>query len=67
VLVIPAEGPHRGSESWEIAAGDEPHIDHVTTDLAAFLEAVGGTAPSRIPVGSPKTEGPARGRARDWR
>ena len=39
VLVVPAEGPHRASESWEIAAGDESHIDHVTTDLAAFLRA----------------------------
>lgn len=38
VLVLPphAEGPER--EHWEIASGDEPHVDFVTEDLVAFLE-----------------------------
>ncbi len=38
VLVLPAhdEGPER--EAWEIATGDEPHVDFVTDDLVAFLE-----------------------------
>lgn len=40
VLVLPghSDGPER--EHWEIASGDEQHIDFVTDDLAGFLEAV---------------------------
>jgi putative hydrolase of the HAD superfamily len=42
VLVLPAhdEGPER--ELWEIATGDEPHVDFVTDDLVAFLEGLIG-------------------------
>ncbi len=39
VLVIPPGGPHHAAEVWEIASGDETHIDHVTHDLAGFLQA----------------------------
>jgi putative hydrolase of the HAD superfamily len=42
VLVVPASGPHANSETWEVAKGDEDHIDHVTDDLAGFLETVLG-------------------------
>lgn len=40
VLVSPAhdEGPER--EAWEIATGDEPHVDFVTDDLVGFLESL---------------------------
>ena len=42
VLVLPAhdEGPER--ETWEIATGDEPHVDFVTDDLVEFLEGLSG-------------------------
>ncbi|MCX7900068.1 MAG: pyrimidine 5'-nucleotidase [Methylocystis sp.] len=38
VLVTPghSDGPER--EQWEIASGDEPHVDFVTDDLVGFLE-----------------------------
>jgi putative hydrolase of the HAD superfamily len=40
VLVLPphADGPER--EAWEVASGDEPHVDFVTADLAGFLEGI---------------------------
>lgn len=40
VLVVPANGSDHGSEAWETAGHDEPHIDHVTDDLAGFLEQI---------------------------
>jgi putative hydrolase of the HAD superfamily len=39
-LVVPRSDEEVEREEWEIATGDEPHIDFVTDDLAAFLEAV---------------------------
>ncbi|HPG05220.1 MAG TPA: pyrimidine 5'-nucleotidase, partial [Rhodoblastus sp.] len=39
-LVTPRSQDEVEREVWEIATGDEPHIDFVTDDLAAFLEAV---------------------------
>ncbi len=38
VLVVPGAGENVARETWEIACGDEPHIDFVTDDLAGFLE-----------------------------
>jgi putative hydrolase of the HAD superfamily len=31
-------------EDWELEGRDAPHVDHVTDDLAAFLESI---APGR--------------------
>ena len=39
-LVVPRSEEEVQREVWEIATGSEPHIDFVTDDLAAFLEAV---------------------------
>ena len=39
-LVTPRSEEEVEREVWEIATGSEPHIDFVTDDLAAFLEAV---------------------------
>ena len=39
-LVVPRTEDEVEREVWEIATGSEPHIDFVTDDLAAFLEAV---------------------------
>jgi putative hydrolase of the HAD superfamily len=38
VLVLPGEGGAHEREAWEVASGDEPHVDFVTADLAGFLE-----------------------------
>jgi putative hydrolase of the HAD superfamily len=38
VLVLPGAGEAVEREAWEIARGDEPHIDFVTDDLVGFLE-----------------------------
>jgi len=38
VLVTPGAGENVARETWEIAQGDEPHIDFVTDDLTGFLE-----------------------------
>ncbi len=38
VLVLPGAGESVEREAWEIAQGDEPHIDFVTDDLVGFLE-----------------------------
>jgi len=40
VLVLPGAGEAVERESWEIASGDEPHIDFATDDLVGFLEGV---------------------------
>jgi putative hydrolase of the HAD superfamily len=40
VLVKPPSQALALREDWEIAQGQEPHVDFVTGDLAAFLEAV---------------------------
>lgn len=39
-LVVPRTPAEVEREQWEIASGDEPHVDFVTDDLAAFLEAI---------------------------
>lgn len=38
VLVLPGLGEAVEREAWEIARGDETHVDFVTDDLAGFLE-----------------------------
>ncbi len=43
VLVLPGGGEEVERETWEIARGDEPHVDFVTDDLAGFLEGVAGS------------------------
>jgi putative hydrolase of the HAD superfamily len=40
VLVAPAVGEEVEREAWEIATGEEPHLDFVTNDLVGFLEAL---------------------------
>ncbi|QGM99679.1 pyrimidine 5'-nucleotidase [Methylocystis parvus OBBP] len=40
VLVLPGAGENVEREAWEIARGDEPHIDFATDDLATFLESL---------------------------
>jgi putative hydrolase of the HAD superfamily len=47
VLVLPPHGAGPERETWEIASGDEPHVDFVTDDLAGFLE---GLAQNRSQV-----------------
>ncbi len=38
VLVLPGKGAAPEREAWEVASGDEPHVDFVTDDLVGFLE-----------------------------
>jgi putative hydrolase of the HAD superfamily len=49
VLVVPAGAGEVLREEWELAGRDDPHVDHVTDDLAAFLRGIaaarGGAAP----------------------
>ncbi|MGJ0506743.1 MAG: pyrimidine 5'-nucleotidase [Methylocystis sp.] len=40
VLVLPEAGEAVEREAWEIATGEEPHVDFVTDDLVGFLEGV---------------------------
>ena len=40
VLVVPQGHREVFREEWELEGRDEPHIDHVTDDLARFLEAI---------------------------
>ncbi|MBL1258765.1 pyrimidine 5'-nucleotidase [Methylocystis sp. Sn-Cys] len=41
VLVLPGAGEAVEREAWEVARGDEPHVDFVTDDLVGFLETLG--------------------------
>jgi len=41
VLVVPKGAGVVLREDWELAGRDEPHVDHVTDDLAEFLRGVG--------------------------
>src|ERR1051326_6799151 len=41
VLVVPKGAGVVLREDWELAGRDEPHVDHVTDDLAEFLREVG--------------------------
>jgi putative hydrolase of the HAD superfamily len=40
VLVVPAGTREVFRESWELEGPGEPHVDHVTDDLAGFLEQI---------------------------
>jgi len=40
VLVVPPTGRKVEREAWEMAGRDDPHVDHVTDDLAGFLHAL---------------------------
>jgi putative hydrolase of the HAD superfamily len=40
VLVVPVGTREVFREEWELAGRDEPHVDHVTDDLAGFLRGV---------------------------
>ena len=52
VLVVPGGTREVFREDWELAGRDEPHVDHVTDDLTAFLDAIAGnlTSPGRTPT-----------------
>jgi putative hydrolase of the HAD superfamily len=41
VLVVPEHTREVFREGWELEGRDAPHVDHVTDDLATFLEAIG--------------------------
>jgi putative hydrolase of the HAD superfamily len=41
VLVVPAGTREVFRESWELEGPGEPHVDHVTDDLAGFLQKIG--------------------------
>ena len=41
VLVVPEHTREVFRERWELEGRDAPHVDHVTDDLVAFLEAIG--------------------------
>ncbi len=40
VLVVPQGQREVFREDWELEGRDEPHVDHVTDDLAGFLETI---------------------------
>jgi putative hydrolase of the HAD superfamily len=40
VLVVPHGTREVFRESWEMEGPGEPHVDHVTDDLAGFLEQI---------------------------
>jgi putative hydrolase of the HAD superfamily len=40
VLVVPENTREVFRETWELEGRDEPHVDYVTDDLAAFLEKI---------------------------
>ena len=44
VLVVPLGTREVFRESWEMEGPGEPHVDHVTDDLAKFLEQIGPSA-----------------------
>jgi putative hydrolase of the HAD superfamily len=50
VLVVPQGQREVFREDWELEGRDDPHVDHVTDDLAGFLEAI---APLITPRESP--------------
>jgi putative hydrolase of the HAD superfamily len=45
VLVVPPGTREVFRESWELEGPGEPHVDHVTDDLAGFLEGIRTAAP----------------------
>jgi len=42
VLVVPEHTREVFREDWELEGRDAPHVDHVTEDLAGFLERLAG-------------------------
>jgi putative hydrolase of the HAD superfamily len=40
VLVVPEQTREIFREEWELEGRDDPHVDHVTDDLVAFLEKI---------------------------
>jgi putative hydrolase of the HAD superfamily len=52
VLVVPAGTREVFRESWEMEGPGEPHVDHVTDDLAGFLEQIETRPPSPREAGS---------------
>jgi putative hydrolase of the HAD superfamily len=40
VLVVPENTREVFRETWELEGRDDPHVDHVTDDLTAFLEKI---------------------------
>jgi putative hydrolase of the HAD superfamily len=52
VLVVPEHTREVFREDWELAGRDAPHIDHVTDDLVAFLEAIARNRPGALATGS---------------
>jgi putative hydrolase of the HAD superfamily len=45
VLVVPQHTREVFREDWELEGRDAPHVDHVTDDLAGFLEQLATAAP----------------------
>ena len=43
VLVVPQHTREVFREAWELEGRDAPHVDHVTDDLAVFLENISAT------------------------
>ncbi len=43
VLIVPENSREVFREDWELEGRDEPHIDHVTDNLVAFLESIAAT------------------------
>jgi putative hydrolase of the HAD superfamily len=39
-LVVPENTREVFREDWELEGRNDPHVDHVTDDLAAFLETI---------------------------
>ena len=52
VLVVPQGTREVFRESWEMEGPGEPHVDHVTDDLAKFLEQIAPGSPSPREAGS---------------
>ncbi len=44
VLVVPEHSREVFREDWELEGRDDPHVDHVTDDLAGFLERLSAAA-----------------------
>jgi putative hydrolase of the HAD superfamily len=42
VLVVPEDQHEIFREDWELQGRDAPHVDHLTDDLAGFLEGILG-------------------------
>jgi putative hydrolase of the HAD superfamily len=40
VLVVPEHTREVFREGWELEGRDAPHVDHVTDDLAGFLDRI---------------------------